>query len=264
MTTVRDKEVLPNDIEQFVLASVYGGDFRDYYQRKGVEIALRWQPPDQRHRLNLTWLGEDHRSLVKSTDWSLFRRGTIKEKNTPITPGHMRSIGLAYDFKTGNGLSGGHHSVRIEHADEVMGSDYDFTQFQAHLSFHQPISDKSSLAIRLKLGGSTKALPVQRQFIIGGPGTLHGYELYEFAGDRIALLNVEFRRFLLQDIAALFFVDTGQVWDDKPPFDVGYLKADVGIGIGRINADLDWTLTAAQALEADRKLRLTMRWARRF
>ena len=263
-TTVRDKDVLPNDVEQLWLAFGYGGDLRDYYQRDGAEIALRWQPRGRRHKLNLTRLSEDHQSLAKSTNWSLFRRGTIKEENTAITPGHMGSIGVAYDFKSGNGLSGWHYSVRIEHADEAMGSDFDFTQFQAHLRVHQPISDKSSLAIRLKFGGSTKALPVQRQFIIGGPGTLHGYELYEFAGDRMALLNVEFRRFLIPDTVALFFVDTGQVWDDKASFDVGDLKADVGIGFGLINADVDWTLTVAQALEEDRKPQLTMRWARRF
>ena len=80
----------------------------------------------------------------------------------------------------------------------------------------------------------------------------------------MALLNVEFRRFLIPNIAALFFVDTGQVWDDKAPFDVGDLKADVGIGVGLINADVDFTLMAAQALEANREPRLTLRWARRF
>jgi hypothetical protein len=264
VTVVRDKDVLPSDIEQFWLAFFYGADFRDYYQRDGAEIALRWQPPDQPHRLTLTWLGEAHQSLVKSTNWSLFRRGTTKEENTAITPGQMRSFGVVYDFKSGNGLIGWHHSVRIEHGAPAIGSDFDFTQFQVHLIRYQPTSDNSSLAIRLKVGGSTKALPVQRQFIIGGPGTLRGYELYEFAGDRIALLNVEFRRFFIPDIAALFFVDAGQVWDDKAPFDVGKLKADVGIGLGISNAILDLTLMAAQALESDRKPRLTLRWARRF
>ncbi|MBI1923513.1 hypothetical protein HYR99_04605 [Candidatus Poribacteria bacterium] len=48
------------------------------------------------------------------------------------------------------------------------------------------------------------------------------------------------------------------------PFDVGNLKADVGIGFGVINADVDLTLLLAQALEADRKPRVTLRWVRRF
>ena len=63
---------LPHDGEQLTMAFLYGGDYRDYYERDGSELSVRWHPVGSPHSATLTALDENHWSLGKTTDWSLF------------------------------------------------------------------------------------------------------------------------------------------------------------------------------------------------
>ena len=277
LTEVRDIDILPNGEEQFAMAFLYGGDFRDYYLRDGSEISIRWKPSELPHALTLRVLDENHRSLVKSTDWNLFRRGAVKEENRDITGGHLRSAALRYDFdqidRSNDAREGWRHTFEVEHSNADVGSDFDFTRFIANFRLYQRVAG-NSVALRLKVGVSTEPLPVQRQFIIGGPGTLRGYELYEFAGDQMALFNLEYYHNLGgDDLSILFFIDAGHVWNDLGAFNLEDVKVNMGVGVEIVDdEDLNFTLTLAQALEWEqtprftfkRKPRLALRWTRMF
>jgi hypothetical protein len=264
LTGVRDMDVLPNNGEQALTALLYGGDFRDYYLRDGSEISFRWELDDLSHAIGLTFLAEAHESLAKSTDWSLLRWTSEKEANPPITPGQMRSVVLSYDFDSriqeGSYTRGWRHSFALEHGDSALGSDFDFTRFQAQFRRYQPLGDHAFDA-RLKIGLSTSDLPIQRQFIIGGPGTLRGYDLYEFAGDQMVLLNLEYRRRVFDEFFGALFFDAGKVWEDLEAFDMTGVKANVGVGVQISDS---WRLNWAQALEPGRSARFHMRWAGMF
>ena len=190
LTAVRDPDILLDDDEQLLIAFLYGGDFRDYYLREGSEVSIRWQPEVLPHSLKLTVINEDHESLNKTTDWSLLQWTSDKEENTLITPGQMRSIALRYDFDSRFDNEGWYNTFAVEHSNSVVGSDFDFTRFELHSRRYQPIGDRHMLDLRLKVGLSAKELPVQRQFILGGPGSLRGYDLYEFAGNQGILFNL--------------------------------------------------------------------------
>ena len=261
LTSVRDPDILLGANEQLLTAFLYGGDFRDYYLREGSEISLQWQPEVLLHSLKLTVIDENHESLIKMTDWSLFRWTSDKEKNTPITPGQMRSIALRYDFDSRFDNEGWYNTFAVEHGNSVVGSDFDFTRFELHSRRYQPIGDWHMLDLRLKVGLSAKELPIQRQFILGGPGSLRGYDLYEFAGSQGILLNLEYRHHITDGAAATFFIDAGGVWDKLG--EVSNSDPKVNLGVGLLIGGT-WKLNLAQALEAERRPQFNMRWSKMF
>ena len=276
LTSVRDPDILLDDNEQLLTAFLYGGDFRDYYLRAGSEISLRWQPETFLHSLKLTVINEDHESLSKTTDWSLFRWTSDKEENTPITPGQMRSIALRYDFDSRFENEGWYNTFAVEHGNSAVGSDFDFTRFELHSRRYQPIGDWNMLDLRLKVGLSAKEVPVQRQFILGGPGSLRGYDLYEFAGNQGILLNLEYRHHIIGGSFVTFFIDGGQVWDKLDEVSISDPKINLGVGLligGRWKLNLAqalesggerWELNLAQALESGRTPQFNMRWSKMF
>ncbi len=275
LTAVRDQTVLPHNGEQFTMAFLYGGDYRDYYERDGSELSVRWHPAGSSHSVTLTALDENHWSLGKTTDWSLFRRGAIKTENTRITPGHLRSATLQYDFNrkaSDRPFDSRHHAFSIEHGDAAVGSDFDFTRFEADFRKYERIGE-AGLAVRFKVGTSRGTLPIQRQFIIGGPGTLRGYDLYEFTGNHTVLYNLEYH-FSAEEIDPGFlFLDAGHAWDTLSDFALADIKVNIGIGLAASNdEDFSFRVTLAQALEREdapkfrfkRKPRLAVRWTRMF
>ena len=261
LTSVRDQDILLDDTEQLLTAFLYGGDFRDYYLRDGSEILLRWQPEMLLHSLKLTVINESHESLSKTTDWSLFRRASDKEENTPITPGQMRSLTLRYDFDSRFENEGWYNSFAVEHSNSAVGSDFDFTRFEMHSRRYQPIGDWNMLDLRVKVGLSAREVPVQRQFILGGPGSLRGYDLYEFADNQGILLNLEYRHYIFGGSFVTFFIDAGQVWNKLD--EVGASDPKVNLGVGLLIGD-NWKLNLAQALESGRTPQFNIRWSKMF
>ena len=280
LTAVRDTTILPSDGEQFTAAFFYGGDSREYYLRDGSELTVRWKPEISPHTITLRLLDEDHRSLSKSTDWSfgsIFQKGEAKPDNRPITHGHLRSSVLTYDFnktrKHRNFPVGHHHAIEVENSDSFVGSDFDFTRVRGDFRNYRRIS-QNIIAARIAVGISTHPLPIQRQFIIGGAGTLRGYDLYEFVGDQMVLFNLEYyHRLVFGDaIFLLAFADAGHAWNKLGDFDSQDMKHNLGVGLTIRSAGSFFVVTAAQSLEREdghgfrfkRKPRLGLRWERMF
>ena len=251
--------------------------FHNYYLSQGVETSVRWEPVIPTHSLRLTMRAESHESLQKTTDWQLGNWGSESEaeENPPITPGQMRSITLRYDLNTRrNNNLGWHNTLLIEHSNPAVSSDFDFTRFQLQLRYAASKGD-DFIRTRLVLGAATSALPIQRQFIIGGRGTLSGYPLYAFAGDHVSLLNLEYfyrlptpnpygwewlnhmKTFLV------LFLDQGQVWNmsDKPyRFDP---KMSIGMGL-QLDQESPLRFNFSKPLEAERGVKFDLMWYSSF
>ena len=168
--------------------------FHNYYLSEGVETSFRWEPVAPTHSLKLTMRAESHKSLEKTTDWQFGDWGSESEAeaNPPIDDGRLRSGTLRYDLNARQSRNlGWHNTLLIEHSNPAVGSDFDFTRFQLQLRYAASRGD-DIIRTRLVLGAATNALPIQRQFIIGGRGTLSGYPLYALSGDHVALLNLEY------------------------------------------------------------------------
>ena len=211
-------------------------DHQNYYLREGAEIALQWKLVPPTHSFKLVLLAESHESLQKSTDWYFFNWQSQAEvrENPLITPGRLRSATFKYDFNTRNNYLGWHNTFFVEHSSPAFGSDFEWTRFQTHLRYAYPLGD-NQIRVRAVVGSATASLPVQRQFVMGGIGTLNGYPLYAFAGDTGFLFNLEFLynvfNFGSRNLSIAFLLDEGQVWnlsENQRRFDP---KGSAGIGL---------------------------------
>ena len=248
LTSARDRDLLLSGSEQFFRA-FFDADFHDYYIRQGGVMALQWQHASLKHTLGLSLLLEEHESIWKDST-SYFRIGTTSyhlgtdaRPNSPIYDGRMHSITLKYDFDTRDSTlvrydlgnqrkkSEWYNNLLVEHSNSAFGSEYDFTRFVVHLRNYHPIGD-DRIDTRLKVGlaSTPYMLPYQRQFVLGGTGTLRGYSLYEFVGNHGFLFNMEYVHSLTHGIYVVPFVDIGQTWINLDEIKDIYPKVNLGIG----------------------------------
>ncbi len=290
LTTIKDIDLLPNHNEQ-AWRALWGTDVNDYYLRRGTAVSLQWQsalelrphrypqrsmpnmflqryPTTADHSLRLTLLLETHEYLQKTLDFNFSHWTPYKmfvRPNAQITAGNLHSLILAYNFDTLKetdeediALSGWYHTVLVEHATPEIGSDFDFTRIQLHLRRYQPVG-KNYINTRLKIGLSTDNLPLQRQFLLGGIGTLRGYPLYEFSGSQGVLFNVEYF-YKIADLFIITFADMGQVWNSLGDMQSFSPKINVGVGI----QSGPFRFNIAKPLEADRGNQFNLRWSHMF
>ena len=246
----------------------------NYYLRQGIEIELEWKPFMPTHSFKLSLLAETHDSLEKSTDWHFFNwRSKSKARENPvITPGRMQSVMFEYDLSTRRNHLGWHNTFSVEHGNAAFGSDFDFTRYQLHLRYAHPFREHR---IRTRAVGSfsNASLPIQRQFVIGGPGLLNGYPFYAVAGDRGYLFNIEYFFYLPQlftwgsqqfnfdfNLFLIFFFDAGQAWNVTDETRTLAPKSDAGIGFQFGETDSFLRFNVAQAFESEQGVRFNTVW----
>ncbi len=270
-TDVTAPDLLPYyDNLATVWANLWGApQVHNYYLREGIEMSFQWEPVGPTHSLKLMMRAESHESLQKTTDWHInnWSSELKARENPPIIPGGLRSVTLRYDLSTRRNRNiGWRNTLLVEHSSPVVGSDFDFTRFQLQLRYAVPRGN-NLIRTRLVLGAATGTLPIQRQFMLGGAGTLNGYLPYEYTGNHGVLLNIEYLYrlsnlyhwgFLKETFVVLFF-DQGQVWNtsDKPyRFDP---KTSVGIG-WQSGADYVIRFYVSKSLESERKAEVISTW----
>ena len=275
LTSVRDRDIMLSDSEQF-LRGLWGTDFQDYYLREGAVTAVQWQSANIMHSLGLSLLWEEHNSLQRTMDFHLRNWSAAPElgrrQNSPIHDGSMRSISLKYDFDNRgwidlqydfedreNRAAELYSTFLVEHASPAIGSDFDFTRFQVHFRHYYSIGD-DRIDARLKVGTAMGQLPYQRQFVMGGIGTLRGYSLYEFAGNHGFLFNLEYAHRIGDEAFIIPFVDVGQVWYRLE--DIEQIQPKVNLGIGFQGGP--FRLNLARALEEGRGYQVDFKWSRMF
>ena len=264
-----------------LLYSLFGGtDLHNYYSRRGFEFGFQWEKlprPEYRststHLVVLKFLTENHESLEKSTDWHLFNwRSRSKARENPtITPGGLRSVMFEYDLNTRQNHLGWHNTFFLEHSRTAFGSDFDFTRYQLHLRYARALG-KHEIRTRAVGSFSTAALPIQRQFTIGGPGVLNGYPLYAFAGDRGYLFNIEYfypfpelftwrnMQFDFFKLFLVFFLDAGQTWNIDDETSTLVPKSNVGLGFHFGERDSFLRFNVAQAFESEQGVQFNVLW----
>lgn len=276
LTSVRDRDILLSDSEQF-LRAFFDTDYQHYYIRQGAVTSLQWQHASLKHTVGLSLILEEHES-IDNGDYSQFRRwysfsSLDSSRNTPIYDGRMHSISLKYDFDTREDTkisydlrnrsdkNEWYNTFLVEHSNSAIGSEFDFTRFVVHLrNYHTIGKDRFDTRLKVGLASTSYMLPYQRQFVLGGTGTLRGYSLYEFVGNHGFLFNMEYAHNLATNIYIVPFVDVGQTWIDLEEVDDVYPKVNFGIGfqlgIFRLNF--------ASTLEKDSAYQANFKWSRTF
>ncbi|MCR4424731.1 MAG: BamA/TamA family outer membrane protein [Firmicutes bacterium] len=130
-----------------------------------------------------------------------------------------------------NPSSGHRLSGSLEYAGGILGGDNNFTKIEAEGSKYVQVADGHILAARLAAGYGFGDLPEQEKFKLGGAGTIRGYKYGDFHGDRMGVLNAEYRFRIVKNLQGVVFCDIGQAWEQGSSFEIGDTKVGYGAGI---------------------------------
>lgn len=283
LTFTQDEWLMPT-YENSAAAFFFNEDFRDYYRRSGASFHLT-NTLAKRLTLEIVYLLDEHESLERTTNWSLFG-GDKKFRDNPLADKgtvHGLTARIGYDTRDDfmEPTSGFLAEALYEKGGDEFGGDHDFQRFLMDFRRYLLLSRFENIDLRLRVGTASGALPAQLAFDLGGIGSLRGYKFKEFHDfDRLVLGNVEYRlQFgrlapgLLEEKQIIPFYDLGLAWfsNDKGSLSAGFdqlkwdrLKTSIGIGIST-GADDGLRVNLARRLDdRDQPMVVTVRIHRIF
>lgn len=277
--------------ENTVTAIFVRGDYRDYFGREGFGIHVA-QYFSSALRLRADYLVDEYKSLPQNTGWALFGGDTRFRTNPSVGEGTMRSVVVGFDLTTidenRHRLRGWNAHASVEVAGDELGGEFEFDRYLLDIRWYRPISNfgniNDNVNLRLRVGSSSGALPFQKNFELGGLGTMPAYRFKEFAGNRMVLANAEYLlsgrvlddlsfwpSWLFRRIHFILFADAG--WTGTAQTEAGFtdgfnlfalrdLKMDLGFGLG----SRDGVLRILFAWRTDRSepVRISLRLSRPF
>lgn len=271
--------------------------YRDYYRRRGVQInaAVRLHPQIE---ALFAWRGERQAPLATASDYSLWNDDESFRPNVGAREGRLNAViigasadGRGFDRES-LGATYRRHQLdtpfgarlnepdwphdaspiwRIDWTSEILdpgafSSDFDFRRHIVSGRARVLVSEHQTFGARAIGGWSDGVLPPQRQFAIGGIGSVHGYELKEAAGDTLALLNLEYELGWRDGLKLVGFFDAGHVTRRpsqaglQPVADAPWLKGvGWGIGLGELRVDFGYKTDAVPS-----SLQVLLRFGRTF
>jgi len=255
-------------LEQSVVALTFANTFRDYHTSKGYQLhaAYRVNPAQE---ILAGWRAVEHEPLANTADYAVFRDGgDVFRPNQQATAGDLRAVVLGYTLDTRGleqetlertyerhlftslfGTTGRRTpGVRLEWTSELategLGGDFAFTRHIVNARSYGQFGSHG-FRVRTLAGGSSGVLPPQRQFALGGIGSVHGYSFKEAAGEGMFLFNVEYRLGSRSPGGArlMAFFDAGRVWKPVAGSRDDWLKGiGGGFEIGEFRVEFGWRL----------------------
>jgi Omp85 superfamily domain len=264
--------------ENTVFALIVNEDFRDYYEREGSEVGLRFHLGKdnsidfQYSYDNLDWM-ESHTKL-----WSLFGKKDFRENFSTLPyelketykddfTGKLSLFKINYTLDTDGGKylsdASWFGQIQYEKAGGDLKGDLTYTKWMVSLSRYQPFNRYFALNLRAMYGGSSDRLPLFKKYFLGGLRTLRGYKHKVFYGDQMFLANAEYIFELSYSFRTTLFFDIGKViGQDDDLWDDGEFKSDIGIGFG---FSPDFRVELAKALDkSDSDIKIWVTFAKSF
>jgi outer membrane protein assembly factor BamA len=122
--------------------------------------------------------------------------------------------------------------MSMERAGYGLGGDFDFTTLFLDARNYIKLGPAQFLRYRLMAGSRTEGcLPLQKEFYVGGIGTLRGHDYKEMTGDQMMLGNIEYGAYAGRTVGLFLFVDSGKAWYGEGGFLDQRLELDAGVGI---------------------------------
>ena len=154
-------------------------DYFDYFWNEGFRGRLGYRFGNPRRagvKLTAGVNIEQHTSVAKTTDWSVFNRADVQRVNPTIDSGDLRSVVFQVDIEGDNDgpaplFGQSKISLEVEHCRIGFDSDFAFTQFQMVLDwrlktlFHRRLLP-NVLDVRIVGSTFTGTLPEQRYGIL--------------------------------------------------------------------------------------------------
>jgi hypothetical protein len=241
-------------LENSLAAGLFQNDAFNYYDAQGwmLYATHRITPYAQ---LTTGFRTETHRSLARATSWSLFG-GNGFAANPAVDEGHYKTFVVALESGHVSHFDSTPRGVAFRF-DAEFGQGLDnpigYNRYQADGRAYVPVTPFSTLALRLRGGYATAGAPVQKQFTIGGRGSVRGLPQNGFAGTRTLIGNAEYiiddvalSDHVFTDLSVIGFVDAGWVGADNTRFAVDDVLPAAGFGIGfddrTVRVDVSWPL----------------------
>jgi len=282
--------------EASAAAFFVGRSFRDYYRRRGVQLNAAVRVHPQIEAL-FVWRDERQDPLAVRTNFSVWDNDEGFRPNAIAAGGHLNALlvgasvdGRGFDRESLeatyrrhqletpfgerlNGFDEGSDPApvwRVDWTSELsdpgaLGSDFDFRRHIITGRARVGITEHEVLGVRAIGGWSGGVLPPQRQFAIGGIGSVHGYDFKAETGDTLALVNVEYEVGWRNGLKAVAFFDAGRV-TSRPPqptppaAEAPWLKGvGWGVGIADVRVDFGYRADAVPG-----SLQVLVRLARTF
>ena len=283
LTHSEDEWLLPM-VENSAAALFFREDFMDYYRLTGTSLYLDTELY-RRLTVELAYLLDEHESLKRNTNWSLFGGDKKFRENPPVVEDKAHSLLVRLGFDTRDDFmepAGGFLIETVfEKAGGGLGGELDFERLLVDARRYIYLTRYENIDLRLRVGTSAGSLPVQMAFDLGGLGSLRGYKHKEFRDfNRMILGNLEYRIGVgrvssswMEDYQVIPFYDLGLAWNSN---DTGSLaggfdqvradrvKTSVGVGFST-GADDRLRINLARRLDdRDEPLTVTVRIHRIF
>ncbi len=218
-----------------------GEDYQDPYFASGGRVGLARRGRPLRWRAGISALS--HRAadnVISRSVWGGRRARPVRA----VDEGRLVAIDAQADLELGR-RAGSKWSlgVEAEGASAAVGS-FGYVRGQLALRMQRSALDAEwAWTSEIALGLAGGSLPAQRLFLLGGRGTLPGYDFRVWGGDRMALWRGEVSRSVaapwirVRGSAAAGWVGNGSVAaeDSSARFGAGdssRLRASAGVGVG--------------------------------
>ena len=238
-----------NDFENSLALLMGRLDYRDYFEREGVDayVAARWPGVTT---LSGHVRNDRYRSLPALDVRSWLHRKRTLRPNPPIVDGDVHAFAIRLE-RHASRAGGIYHWIELETAGHGLGGDFEYQRALADLRTVVRVSPGTSLTLR-GVGGSALAgdVPSQRAFSIGGVDGLRAHSFGAFRGNQVALGQAEYTIAFGQrndgrthggGLHAMIFVDTGHAWSNAShEWDPArqHFALDGGFGLGTDEDDL--------------------------
>jgi len=302
--TASDDQWQASSLEASVAAVALRHTVREYYERRGVQItgALRLHPQIE---ALFAWRGERQEALHTTSDVSVWNSDEPFPANTTARDGRLNALvigasvdGRSFDRESLEATYRRHQldtlfGERLDDSDRrrdpgpiwridwtselseagAFGSDFDFRRHIVSGRARMRLSEHQMFGARAIGGWSEGVLPPQRQFAVGGFGSVHGYDFKEEVGDSLALLNLEYELGWRGGLKAIGFFDAGRAplrqaqgiplpgaAGPSGGVDAPWLKGvGWGVGVGGFRVDFGYKVA-----EVPSSLQVVVRFGRTF
>lgn len=212
-----------DDLEQQVTGADYGT--YAYYDQEVYGATVTYGHP----------FSDDFRGFVTLRHETINLTMSSKSLYVPIGlgKGDLNAVGLSTLYDTRDDVfsphKGSYANVALTFAG--FGGDYNYNKLTLEGRHYVPLTKRSTLALRGMYGTVGNGAPASEYFYAGGTDTLRGYQDNSMFGNRVILLNAEYR-FPIGNIKMLsgaVFVDAGNAWISG--YKSNELYTDAGIGL---------------------------------
>ncbi|MBQ7503557.1 outer membrane protein assembly factor [bacterium] len=212
-----------DELEQQVTGADYGT--YAYYDQEAYGGTITYGHP----------FSDDLRGFITLRHETINLKMSKKSLYVPvgIGKGDLNAIGVSALYDTRDDVFNPHRGTygSAAYTFAGLGGDYKYNKFVFEGRQYIPITKRSTLALRGLYGTVGNGAPASEYFYAGGTDTLRGYKDNVFFGNKVVLLNAEYR-FPIADIkmvsGAVFF-DAGNAW--LSGYGKSRLYTDAGVGL---------------------------------